>query len=115
LAKQYFQYGVWKVRVMQKTANAFRARHFAPTLLTLFVLGGMPLSLSLPWTLLRWLYAAGLALYGAAALTASVVEVAKRGRWKLLPVLPLVFATIHLGWGGGFWWGILRWNLFSSD
>jgi multisubunit Na+/H+ antiporter MnhE subunit len=63
----------------------------------------------------RWLYMFGLALYAVAALTASVVEVAKRGRWKLLPVLPLVFATIHLGWGGGFWWGILRWNLFSSD
>jgi glycosyltransferase involved in cell wall biosynthesis len=115
LAKQYFQYGVWKVRVMQKMANAFRARHFAPTLFTLFAVGGMPLSLALPMVWVRWLYVFGLTLYAVAAVTASIVEVAKRGRWKLLPVLPLAFATIHLSWGGGFWWGILRWNVFSSD
>jgi glycosyltransferase involved in cell wall biosynthesis len=111
LAKQYFQYGMWKVRVMQKTANAFRARHFAPTMVVLFVLGGLVLSTVLPWGWADWLYGAGLAVYGTAAVVASVVEGARRGCWKVVPLLPLVFATIHLSWGSGFWWGILRWNL----
>jgi glycosyltransferase involved in cell wall biosynthesis len=110
-AKQYFQYGFWKVRVMQKTADAFQIRHFAPTMLTLFVLGGLFLTLLLPFEWVGWLYGAGLALYLAAAVGASVLVAARRDRWLHLPVLPLIFATIHLGWGSGFWWGMVWWWL----
>lgn len=110
-AKQYFQYGFWKVRVMQKTADAFQLRHFAPTLLTMFVLGGLLLTLLLPFKWVGWLYGAGLALYVAAAVGASVLVAARRGRWGHLPILPLIFATIHLSWGSGFWWGMVWWRL----
>ncbi len=110
-AKQYFQYGFWKVRVMQKTADAFRLRHFAPTMLTMFVLGGLLLTLLLPYKWVGWLYGAGLALYVAAAVGASVLVAARRGRWAHLPILPLIFATIHLSWGSGFWWGMVWWRL----
>ena len=114
-ARQYFQYGFWKVRVMQKTADAFRIRHFAPTLLAMFALGGLFLSLVLPFMWFRLLYAAGMLLYVTAALAASLYVAARRGCWQYLPVLPLIFATIHLSWGAGFWWGVLRWNLFPPD
>jgi hypothetical protein len=44
--------------------------------------------------------------YLLSVLVASVVTAAKT-EWKLLPVLPLVFACYHFGYGFGFLRGIL--------
>ena len=46
LWRQYFQYGYWKVRVMQKHPTQMRWRHFAPALL---VLGCWPGGLAAGW------------------------------------------------------------------
>jgi glycosyltransferase involved in cell wall biosynthesis len=110
-ARQYFQYGMWKVRVMQKTAQAFRPRHFAPTLFSLGVLAGIPLSLIFPWFAV--LYGLGWAAYVALCLGASLYVAARNRGWKYLPALVILFPTIHLGWGSGFWWGVLRWNMLE--
>jgi glycosyltransferase involved in cell wall biosynthesis len=111
--KQYFEYGFWKVRVMQKSERAFQLRHFPPTLLVLgLVLGGI-LSLLIPW--LRALYLLGLGAYLALALGSSLLVSFREGEWKYLPVLPILFACIHIGWGAGFWWGVIKWNLWGSS
>ncbi len=105
LRRQYFQYGYWKVRVMQKHPRQMSARQFAPPL---FAAALMTLGVLSPF-----LAAARLALgtvacaYLAANLCASLLTARKEG-WRLLPLLPLAFATLHLAYGFGFLKGLFK-------
>ena len=111
LARQYFEYAYWKVRVMQKNPQAFTLRHLVPASFSLAVLTGAVLSIFLSWARLPYL---GLwVLYLVTSLGASTYISARRG-WRYLRILPLAFAAIHLGWGLGFWWGLIRWNLLPA-
>jgi len=114
LWRQYFQYGYWKVRVLQKHPRQMQPRQFAPPLFVLtLLLGGVlaPFSRSVRrlWTLL-------LALYAGATLVASGITAARRG-WRHLPLLPLVFGILHISYGTGFCLGLVafarRW--FRQD
>lgn len=111
--KQYFQYGLWKVRVMQKSKHAFRLRHYAPTALVFAVMVGAILSVAIPGFTAFYLLGALFYLLGAAA--ASLFVSCKHQNWKYLPVLPVIFMSIHFGWGLGFWWGIIRWYLLPKS
>ena len=55
-----------------------------------------------------WLYAGVLGLYALAVLLFSVALRVRRRDAALLPLLPLVFATIHAGAGWGVWCGGCR-------
>lgn len=108
LASQYFQYGYWKVRVMQKHTRQMRLRQFAPPLFVAALL--------LALLLLPILPAAGYALglvagaYGLGLVAASILSAARNG-WHLLPFLPFAFAILHLAYGAGFLIGLLKfWN-----
>ena len=105
LFRQYFQYGYWKVRVIQKRRRPASFRHLVPVL---FVLG-----LAIGWS--TWLidpalglaYAVSLAVYAALNLAFSVRATASSSQWELLAILPLVFLVFHVGYGAGFAVGIL--------
>ena len=106
LVRQYFAYGFWKVRVVQKHPAQVRLRHLVPPvfvvalgLAAVGVAAGGPLRLG------------GLAVIGAylVANVAAAVRVAGgRGRVRLLPVLPLVFLSLHVAYGAGFLVGLVR-------
>lgn len=105
LARQYARYGFWKVRTLMDHPHSLRWRQLvAPA----FVLGAVatPFTVSLA----GWVGAAHLILYALANVGASGV-VASRTSWRNLPVLPLIFLTIHLSWGSGFWAGLVAWPL----
>lgn len=105
LWRQYFQYGLYKVRVFQKVPGSARTRHWIPPLFALAVLGGLPVALLIP--LLRLPYAAGLALYLLIDLVVSI-RIAARAGWRHLLRLPFIFPILHLSYGLGFWAGLLR-------
>jgi len=107
--KQYFQYGVWKVRVMQKSYRAFRIRHFAPTALVFGFVVATLLALIFPG--MRIYYGIGVGLYLLGTMGVSLVVSSRNKAWKYLPVLPVIFSAIQFGWGSGFWWGTIKWNL----
>ena len=112
LWRQYFQYGYWKVRVMQKHAWQMRPRQFVPPL---FV-GGLLLTILLaPLLNLAAIAAASLAgLYLVANLAASLLKVGRVG-WARAIFLPPAFAALHLGYGAGFLVGLLRfWNRWGD-
>ncbi|MGD8627304.1 MAG: glycosyltransferase family 2 protein, partial [Anaerolineae bacterium] len=48
LGRQYFQYGLWKVRVFQKVPGSAQPSHWAPPLFALAVLAGLPAALLIP-------------------------------------------------------------------
>lgn len=105
LWRQYYQYGYWKVRVMQKHPRQMQPRQFVPFL---FVLSLMTLVAAAPFSK-RGLWALGLevGLYALANLAASVFT-ARKGNWHLLPRLPLTFAVLHLSYGLGFVAGLIK-------
>jgi len=99
LFRQVTRYGLGRARLHRKHPEAFSWEALVPAL---FVLG-LPTLLLAPWLPRPWglMLAAPYALYALLALTASVVTAARRG-WKLLPLLPLAFFTIHTGLGWGY-------------
>ncbi len=105
LWRQYFQYGMWKVRVMQKHPRQMQPRQFVPALFVLALLGSLVAALVLPVFWIAFTLVAG--TYLVTDLAASIAVAARRG-WSMLPVLPLVFAALHFGYGTGFLWGLVR-------
>lgn len=103
LFRQYFQYGCWKVRVMQKHGSPASLRHLVPGTFAGLL---MMLALAAPFL---WSARIGLAfllgLYALALLPASLLTAAHAG-WSLLPLLPCVFACYHLGYGFGTLFGV---------
>ena len=116
LFAQDFQYGFWKVRVIQKHRIPASVRHLIPAA---FVLANVGLALALAAaTIGRWptLLSVSLAAwttmllaYLALSLFSAVIA-ARRHGWRLLPVLPLVFAVYHVSYGLGFLSGVIYWN-----
>ncbi len=102
LARQYFWYGYWKVRVMQKHPRQMRWRHFVPPLFVCALIAAAAIGFVSPWPLV---FIAG--AYVLAASLASVAVSAKQG-WKHILRLPLIFATLHLTYGAGFLAGLVR-------
>ena len=103
LWRQYFQYGRWKVRTLQKHPDSLRWRQAAAPLFVSAFFGS--LLVGIVWSPARWLFAFIAGCYLLANLAASTIA-ARRGGWRYLPILPLVFATIHFAWGLGFWFGL---------
>lgn len=105
LWKQYFQYGYWKVRVMQKHPRQMRPRQFAPPALA----GALTIGLAAaPFSkTARRLFAGVAGLYLTANLLASVLT-ARKGGVRSLPLLPPTFATLHLAYGLGFLIGLVK-------
>lgn len=112
LWRQYYQYGFWKVRVLQKHPLQMSLRQFVPPS---FVLA---LMLSLWFFLFAKFDFLGLivpAMYLAANPLASLWTAARRG-WKYFPMLPIVFAILHLSYGTGFLVGLVKfWNRWSDN
>ncbi len=105
LARQYFRYGFWKAKTLSTHPYSLRWRQMAPPALVLALVFSTP-SLAID----RRAAALAPMLYALAALGGSVLTARRRG-WEYLPLLPIVFATIHLAWGTGFLCGLLRWGL----
>jgi succinoglycan biosynthesis protein ExoA len=111
LWQQYFQYGFWKVRVLQKHPRQMRLRQFVPPAFVLSLLASALLSLS---PVFRLLSAFIPILYLFANLTASFYTASKRG-WRYFPLLPLTFASLHLSYGLGFLLGLLKFRKRWGD
>jgi GT2 family glycosyltransferase len=108
LGRQYFQYGYWKVRVLQKHPWQMRPRQFAPPALVLTLV--LPLVLGAFVHPALWLAPMALAAYLIGNL-AACASLAGRARGGTLALLPVTFAVLHLSYGLGFWVGFARfWN-----
>jgi glycosyltransferase involved in cell wall biosynthesis len=103
--RQYRQYGMWKVRVLQKHPRQMSTRHFVPPAFVVGLVGGAALAPAS--RVVRRLWLAGVGTWLLAALGVST-WIARRAGWRHLPVLPAVFAALHTGYGAGFLAGLVR-------
>ena len=102
LWRQYFQYGFWKVRVMQKHARQMRMRQFAPpSFVALIALSGL-FALFSPWKVPFLILVSCYLLANIAAAAAASPSL------KLIPFLLVAFAVMHVSYGCGFWLGIFH-------
>jgi glycosyltransferase involved in cell wall biosynthesis len=105
LWRQYYRFGLWKVRVGQKVPRQMRPRHFIPFALVASLAGGAalaPVAAPVAWA---WLTVA--TAYGTADLAVSA-SIARRAGWRHLLRLPLAFFVVHAAYGSGFAVGLVR-------
>ncbi len=105
LARQYAWYGRAKMQTLSRYPDSLQLRQLAPPLLLAALL--------LSALLFPFSPAAALsvpAAYAAATLLASA-HLARRGGWKYFPLLPVVFALMHLSWALGSVAGMWRFGV----
>jgi len=102
LATQYWRYGFWKFKMLQRYPHTLRWRQALPPLfvLILFVL----IVLSLFIGIARYFLAAQLFAYFFVLVLAGIKLAIKKNTGSLLLGLPLAISTMHMAWGAGFLW-----------
>ena len=108
--RQYYQYGYWKVRVLQKHPRQMSLRQFVPPAFVLSLIFSILLALTfflLPLSFIILISSFIPILYLVANLLASLYTAFKRG-WKYLPFLPFIFAILHFSYGLGFLVGLFK-------
>jgi succinoglycan biosynthesis protein ExoA len=101
LWRQYYQYGYWKVRVMQKHPRQMRSRQFVPPAFVAGLAGSA--ALGMVFRPFRALLGVVLALY----LAANVVASLSLGR-EHAPRLLVIHPILHLSYGLGFLAGLVH-------
>lgn len=102
LAKQYFQYGFWKSKMLRQYPRSVKMRQlFAPALVT-GLLGSICISLFYPWLSLVFPLS-----YLLVLLAGSSLGVTNHG-WKISVLLPIIYSTMHISWGVGFLLGLAK-------
>lgn len=113
LWRQYFQYGYWKVRVLQKHPRQMQARQFVPAIFISTLFSLLMSALVFPkagWILLATGIAYVVANVCASILTAGLANV------RMLLLLPAVFFVLHFAYGSGFLFGLIRfWNRWRGN
>lgn len=105
LWRQYWQYGVWKGRLVRNYPASLRPRHLAPSLLVLgLVLAGVA---ALMHPLGRVAAAAMFGVY-LAFVAIGTLAIARGLPLDRALRVPLVLMTLHLSYGGGVWVGLAK-------
>lgn len=102
---QYYQYGYWKVRVLQKHPHQMRLRQFVPLAFVLTLLGFLILSFFIHSCV--YILALIIGSYLVSNLLASVWTATQKG-WRYLPLLPLSYVILHISYGLGFLVGLVK-------
>jgi succinoglycan biosynthesis protein ExoA len=112
LWRQYYQYGMWKVRVLQKHPSVMQPRQFAPPLFVFTLSGLSVLSIFVP--LARLALAGILVLYGTVVF-ASALYAWRKAEDCALPILLASFPILHVSYGLGFLYGLVKfWNRWGE-
>jgi glycosyltransferase involved in cell wall biosynthesis len=106
LARQYWRYGYWKWRMLRRYPDTLRWRQALPPLFVLSLVGLVLISLFIP--LFRFVLAGELVIYFSTMFLAGLRSASQRGSTYLMIGLPLAIPVMHISWGSGFLWSILR-------
>ena len=113
LAKQYFRYGYWKCRMLRHFHDTLRWRQGLPPLLVLSLVGFGILGGFLP--IFRVLLGAELILYILAIVAVGAQQALRRRQTFLILGLPLAIAVMHICWGSGFLWSMIKGVFPNTD
>lgn len=101
LARQYWRYGFWKLRMLLKHPDTFRWRQLSGGFVLSWLLLG---TLSIWYPLARILLLAEAVIYGTALIAAGITSAVKYRVTRLALGVPLAISVMHFSWGMGFLW-----------
>lgn len=112
LWRQYYQYGFWKVRVMQKHPRQMSVRQFAPVTL---VLAFLTTTIAACFSVWGMFGLGGLiSAYAGSNFAGTIKSIRKITDWRQLFLLPMCFTILHFSYGCGFLVGLVwfcrRWG-----
>lgn len=110
LYKQYFQYGFWKVRVIQKHKRPASIRHLVPVIFVIYLILGLIMSMFS--TTVRNIFLLILALY----IMLDIVFARKCSKGegiKCFMYNTAIFPILHFSYGAGFLLGIFNFYVRS--
>jgi len=116
LARQYWRYGFWKVRMLRRYPGTLRWRQALPPIFVLST--GILVALAFPFSLARLLLAVQLGAYLFVTFFAGLLESIRRKDMGLILGFPPAIWTMHFSWGTGFLWSVLKGGLrgqYGSD
>ena len=116
--RQYFRYGFWRFQLIRKHRRALRIRHLATAGFGLaLIISALAALLNFaPWPVpsrtggpdrLSLPFLAVISSYLVISVISSLLIACWWG-WRYLPILPVVFACLHLSWGSGFLWSLMK-------
>ena len=106
LARQYWRYGFWKVRMLRRHPASLRWRQALPPI---FVLSLLVLSVLAVWfPVARTLLVTEGFVYILALLAVGVQSVIIKKDLAMVIGVPLAIAVMHVAWGSAFLWSWLR-------
>ncbi len=102
LARQYLLYGIWRVKTIKTHPDSIRWRHLIPPALLIWLfLSIISLAVGLKYW---WIPVASYFFYTAA----TSLAISIRHGIIYFPLLILIFWVLHISWGLGFLYGILK-------
>lgn len=106
LFKQFLNYGILRVNVIKKHYDALKLIHMLPPAFVglLITLGVGGIFLPSLWSVLAVI----LTLYLLYIVLGAVLTAVKLKKLKYMVILPVVFSTMHISWGLGFFIGIFK-------
>ncbi len=100
LWKQYFNYGYWKFRMLQKYPESLRWRQAIPPLFVISILMGSIIAVFI--RIFRFILLIELLFYFGLLILSSIRIVKNEKNPGLLIGVPIAILTMHFGWGLGF-------------
>jgi glycosyltransferase involved in cell wall biosynthesis len=112
LARQYWRYGYWKLRMLLRYPETFRWRQLSGVFVLNWVILGL---LSIIWMWARWLLALEVVIYGGALLLLAGVQTARKQRdITMLFIVPAAIAVMHFAWGTAFIWSLIKYIVLGK-
>ena len=111
LWRQYFQYGFWKVRVMQKHGRTASLRHLVPAAFVALNIFGLILGAFSKTILFLWL--AEVITYLIFAVVSSFKL--SRNDKDIFKYIITIFPILHISYGIGFINGLFNFYIFKSN
>ena len=105
LWRQYYQYGIYKIRVIQKRGGVSSWRQLIPGAFILSII--ITCFLAMITNQIIWIFSV-LGPYTLANISASIWTARKH--FHIMPIMPITFFCIHISYGMGFFAGIWKWR-----
>jgi glycosyltransferase involved in cell wall biosynthesis len=105
LARQYWRYGYWKLRMLRRYPDTLRWRQALPPLFVLSLIVLALIALFVPWG--GRLLAGEILVYLFILFVAGAWSALRKQSPYLAVGLPLAISVMHISWGSGFLWSML--------
>lgn len=111
LARQYWRYGYWKLRMLLNYPHTFRWRQLSGA----FVLTWIGLGFLSVWFIwARWLLLVEFIVYISALAYAGISSAFKSKDLSVIVGVPLAIAVMHFSWGTAFLWSLIKYLVTSG-